>query len=111
VDHPSLSHPGRIELRLRTIDQLFNSMDLSPFIERDLAHEAEEFIVSWALEHPRDASLHLVLHIRRRSPSTPRNGSRRRSTTTSPTARASSASSCASCCAAAGPASPSACCS
>lgn len=65
MDHPSTAHPGRIELRLKTVDQLFNSMDPSPFIERDLAREAEEFIVSWAREHPRDAGLHLVLHLER----------------------------------------------
>lgn len=57
------SRPGLIELRLRSVDQLFNSMDPSPFIERDLAHEAEEFIVSWAREHSHDAALHLVLHL------------------------------------------------
>lgn len=57
------SRPGLIELRLRSIDQLFNSMDPSPFIERDLAREAEEFIVSWAREHSHDAALHLVLHL------------------------------------------------
>lgn len=57
------SRPGLIELRLREVGQLFNSMDPSPFIERDLAHEAEEFIVSWAREHSRDAELHLVLHL------------------------------------------------
>ena len=57
------SKPGLIELRLRSVDQLFNSLDPSPFIERDLAHEAEEFIVSWAREHSRDAQLRLVIHL------------------------------------------------
>lgn len=57
------SRPGLIELRLRSVEQLFNSLDPSPFIERDLAHEAEEFIVSWAREHSRDAQLHLVIHL------------------------------------------------
>lgn len=55
--------PGLIELRLRSVDQLFNSLDPSPFIERDLAHEAEEFITSWAREHSRDAQLRLVIHL------------------------------------------------
>lgn len=63
MDRNAPDRPGQIELRLRHIDQLFNSMDPSPFIERDLAHEAEEFIVSWAREHGRDARLHIVLHL------------------------------------------------
>jgi len=57
------SKPGTIEVRLRSVDQLFNSMDPSPFIERDLAHDAEGFIVSWAREHSHEARLHLVLHL------------------------------------------------
>jgi hypothetical protein len=68
MDHPNPRAPGRIELRLRALDQLFNSLDPSPFIERDLAREAEEFIVSWAREHPRDAALHLVLHLEQGPP-------------------------------------------
>ena len=43
--------PGLIELRLNHVGQLFNTMDPSPFLhERDLDHDAEEFIVSWARE-------------------------------------------------------------
>lgn len=34
----------QIELRLRELAQLFNSLDPSPFIERDLDSDAEEFI-------------------------------------------------------------------
>jgi hypothetical protein len=41
---------GLIELRLNHVGQLFNTMDPSPFHERDLDHDAEEFIVSWARE-------------------------------------------------------------
>jgi len=57
--------PGRrIEISLRTIGQLFNSMDPSPFHERDLDNEAEEFLVSWAQEHPLEEPVTLVLHLR-----------------------------------------------
>jgi hypothetical protein len=45
-------HPHYIRLKLRDITQLFNSMDPSPFIEKDLDDRAEEFIVSWAQEFP-----------------------------------------------------------
>lgn len=37
-------------LQLRELPQLFNSMDPSPFHERDLDADAEEFIVGWASE-------------------------------------------------------------
>ena len=46
------SNIHRIELKLRDISQLFNTMDPSPFNEKDLDHDAEEFIVSWAREFP-----------------------------------------------------------
>src|ERR1044071_3771206 len=49
--------PGRhrIELNVRDVSQLFNSMDPSPFHEKDLDHDAEEFIISWAQEfHSKD---------------------------------------------------------
>ncbi len=54
---------GLIEVKLRELNQLFNSMDPSPFHERDLDRDAEEFIVSWAQEHPRQHDLRLVVHL------------------------------------------------
>ncbi len=54
---------GLIELKLTELNQLFNSMDPSPFHERDLDHNAEEFIVSWAAEHPRQHDLKLLVHL------------------------------------------------
>jgi len=56
-------HPHSIRLKLRDINQLFNSMDPSPFIEKDLDDEAEEFIVSWAQEIPSDAPLRLSIYL------------------------------------------------
>jgi hypothetical protein len=38
-------------------------MDPSPFHEKDLDHDAEEFIVSWAREFPVDEPIVLVLHL------------------------------------------------
>jgi len=52
-----------IELKLSGLNQLFNSMDPSPFRERDLDRDAEEFIVSWASEHSRKHELKLVVHL------------------------------------------------
>lgn len=56
---------ARIELRLRELAQLFDSFDPAPFHEKDLDRDAEEFIVSWALEHPPDAPLVFRLHLPR----------------------------------------------
>lgn len=55
--------PGRIELKLRDVQQLFNSLDPSPFHEKDLDADAEEFIVSWAREHGRHQPLSIVVHL------------------------------------------------
>lgn len=54
--------PHRIEIFVDRIEQLFNSMDPSPFHEKDLDHDAEEFIVSWAKEYPRSEPLTLIVH-------------------------------------------------
>ncbi len=54
---------ARIEVRLRELAQLFNSLDPSPFIDRDLDDEAERFIVTWARELPHHAPLELVVHL------------------------------------------------
>ncbi|MEO6742296.1 MAG: hypothetical protein ABIP20_18790 [Chthoniobacteraceae bacterium] len=52
-----------IEVKVQTMHQLFNSMDPSPFHERDLDRDAEQFIVSWAQEHPMHTPLRLVVHL------------------------------------------------
>jgi hypothetical protein len=44
--------PNHIQLNLRDINQLFNTIDPSPFQERDLDRNAEDFILSWAQEFP-----------------------------------------------------------
>ena len=56
-------HSTRINLKLRELNQLFNSMDPSPFIDRDLDHDAEEFIVSSAREAHGSRSFELVIHL------------------------------------------------
>jgi hypothetical protein len=59
--------PGarHIELSLQNVEQLFNTMDPSPFHEKDLDHDAEEFIVSWAQEYHPNEPLDLVVHLER----------------------------------------------
>jgi hypothetical protein len=55
--------PGLIEIRLNSASQLFNSFDPSPFQERDLDDNAEEFIVGWAREFPDREKLRIVVHL------------------------------------------------
>lgn len=50
-----------IRLSLRELAQLFNSMDPSPFVERDLDADAEEYITSWAREVPPGRELELAI--------------------------------------------------
>jgi hypothetical protein len=52
-----------IELRVKDPRQLFNSLDPSPFREKDLDDDAEEYIVGWARELPRDAAFLIVVHL------------------------------------------------
>lgn len=54
---------NHIELRLRELAQLFNSMDPSPFHDRDLDDAAESFIVDWARELPAGREFELVIHL------------------------------------------------
>ena len=54
---------GRIELELHEANQLFNSMDPSPFVDKDLDGDAEEFIVNWAQEYPIKQPLKLTIHL------------------------------------------------
>ena len=56
-------HSHTIRLKLRDVHQLFNSMDPSPFIEKDLDDDAEEFIVGWAREFPPDAPVKLHVQL------------------------------------------------
>ncbi|HEY7800723.1 MAG TPA: hypothetical protein VIA80_18295 [Hyphomonadaceae bacterium] len=57
------SRPGLIEIRINSVNQLFNSFDPSPFQARDLDDNAEEFIVGWAREFPRSERLRIVVHL------------------------------------------------
>src|SRR6266481_4932888 len=54
-----------IEVHVVELKQLFDAIDPSPFRDRDLDPKAEEFIVGWAKDLPRDASLALVVDLDR----------------------------------------------
>ncbi len=55
--------PGVIEIRIKSVNQLFNSFDPSPFQERDIDDDAEEFIVGSALEHRRAGTFRIVFQM------------------------------------------------
>jgi hypothetical protein len=57
---PGVHH---IELNLHDEDQLFNTMDPSPFHEKDLDDDAAEFILSWAQEFHRPEPVDLIVHL------------------------------------------------
>jgi hypothetical protein len=52
-----------IQVRIHELRQLFNSIDPSPFRERDLDPNCEEFIVAWARELPPDRPVRVEIRI------------------------------------------------
>jgi hypothetical protein len=52
-----------IALRARTVGQLFNSFDPSPFREKDLDAGVEEFVTGWVRELPQGAPFAIVVHL------------------------------------------------
>src|SRR5690348_18505977 len=72
TDKPSAGDPippkcAVIEVHVGELKQLFNSMDPSPFRNRDLDPKAEEFIVDWVKAVPRDSTLALVVDLDRQA--------------------------------------------
>jgi len=59
-----------IEVSLRGVEQFFNTIDPSRFHEKDLDHDLEEFIVSWATEYPLNEPIRLVVHLQMILPDT-----------------------------------------
>lgn len=56
-----------IEVHVAELKQLFNSIDPSPFRNKDLDPKAEEFIVGWAKDLSRDAPLALLVDLDRQA--------------------------------------------
>ncbi len=57
-----MSQPGVIAVHVRRVSQLFDSLDPSPFHEKELDPQAHEYIVATAKELPAKAALRLVVH-------------------------------------------------
>jgi hypothetical protein len=62
---------GEVTIRVEAIGQLFNSFDPSPFHEKHLDADAEDYVVGWAQEAPRDAALRIVIHLPREEAAKP----------------------------------------
>lgn len=62
----------QIQLNLNEVHQLFNTIDPSPFPEKDLDRGVEDFIVSWTEEFPIDEPVDLIVHLK--NPPNPRLG-------------------------------------
>jgi hypothetical protein len=52
-----------IRVALRCALQMFDSIDPSPFHERDIDPDAEQFIINWAREVPKEAPLKLEVAV------------------------------------------------
>lgn len=60
---PGLRNASTIELSLTDGAQLFNTLDPFPFRQRDLSADAEQYIVEWAEELPKDRAIEIVIDI------------------------------------------------
>jgi hypothetical protein len=58
-----LEPEAAIEIRLSKLQQLFDSFDPSPFHERDLDQDAEDYIVDSTDEFPLQMPLKLIIHL------------------------------------------------
>ena len=65
LTHSTTYSEATIEISLDNVQQLFNTLVPSPFRERDLDHDAEEYIVGWAEEIALQRPLKLVIHLPR----------------------------------------------
>jgi hypothetical protein len=52
-----------IEIKLNQLQQVFNSLDPSPFLDRDLDDNAENYIINSVDEFPLNTSLKLVFYL------------------------------------------------
>jgi hypothetical protein len=52
-----------IEIKIRRINQLFNSLDPSPFLEKDLDDDAFEYILSSVSEHSIRRKHRIIIHL------------------------------------------------
>lgn len=61
--HISQRPTHTLELSVRELPQLFNSLDPTPFLNKDLDHDCEAYIDNWAMQLPHDSHLQLVIQV------------------------------------------------
>lgn len=62
IEQPYGAQSAVIELKVEHIGALFDAFDPFPIPSRDLSQAAEDFIVGWARELPREAPLRIRIH-------------------------------------------------
>ena len=60
---PAQLKRATIEVRIHGIVQIFNSLDPSPFAERDLDDDAEAYLVGWAREVDTGGPFRIIVHL------------------------------------------------
>jgi len=60
-----------IAIRLRSVNQLFNSLDPAPFLEKDLDDNAERFINDWVRELPKKKPFYIGVYLPREEAESP----------------------------------------
>jgi hypothetical protein len=65
---PTPTDRATIQVRIHELRQLFNTIDPSPFRERDLDPDCEEFILAWAREIPPDRPVRIEIRVDRERP-------------------------------------------
>ena len=53
----------QLHLKVHTLDDLFNSLDPSPFFTQELDRAADQYIEKWARRYPANSALHLSVQL------------------------------------------------
>ncbi|WP_342116355.1 hypothetical protein [Pseudoduganella sp. OTU4001] len=60
MEHLPVHH---LHLKVGTLNELFNSLDPSPFFTQELDRAADQHIERWARRYPANSQLHLSVHL------------------------------------------------
>jgi hypothetical protein len=71
ADGPPGTSGHVVRIRTRSAGHVFNSLDPSPFRERDIDEEVERYIVDWVRELPREAHFRIVVVLPRNEAGSP----------------------------------------
>lgn len=57
------NHVEIVEIKIKELNQLFNSLDPSPFLEKDLDDDAVEYITTSFSEYPLKTKIRIIIHM------------------------------------------------